>query len=180
LESCRKCGTPNPKTNQYCKSCGAVLNVATAMVRAQPRTLMPFRERFRWRWVFLGALVMLGIGAFAVVGIGIAGAVLLGAAATGSLTDIGSRAPGFAAAAGGVFLLAFALGGFAVAKMSKGRTVAEPAVASLMVLALIGATSMALSPDALVAAAILALPGALAAAAGGWFGEVSSKDGGAP
>ena len=158
-----------------------MLNVATAMVRAQPRTLMPFKERFRWRWVFLGSLVMLGITAIGLVGVGVAGALLLGASvSSGTLSEMGSRAPGFAIGAGVVFLLMFVLGGFAVARMSRGSTIAEPAVASLLVLTLLGVSATALSPDSLMLAAIVALPCALASAAGGWLGEVTSRDRGAP
>jgi hypothetical protein len=154
-----------------------VLAVATALVRAQPRTLIPFTNRFRWRWVGLGVMVMLGTSVIAVAGIAIAAVVVLGqGSAGGSLQQLGARAPGLAVGAGVGLLAAFALGGFAVARMSRGRTIAEPAVAAMAALAILGGAGSGLTGDSIIVAAVLALPCALAAAAGGWFGEISERE----
>ena len=180
MQPCRKCGTPNPESNLYCRKCGAVLAVATRAVRAQPRTFIPLPKGFRWRWVGLGVLALLGTATLAGIGLAIAAAALLGASASsggGSLRALGARAPGFAVAAAAVFLLAFALGGFAVARRSRGRTVAEPALAALVVLGILAATGTAISSDAPLIAAVLALPCAAMAALGGWFGEVRGRGG---
>jgi hypothetical protein len=175
---CRKCQTPNPATNQYCRKCGAVLQVATALVQAQPKTLLPFTRRFRWRWVALGVPVILGAATLAVVGIAVAATAVLDSNETaGSLAALGSRAPGLAVGAGAAFLLAFAVGGLVVGRMAKERSIAEPALASLVVLCLLAAAASPLSGDAPLIAAVLALPAALAAGLGGWFGVVSEKKG---
>jgi hypothetical protein len=78
LRNCRKCAAQNPDTNQYCHKCGCVLDVATSMVRAQPRTFIPFVQKFRWRWVALSALVIMGTTTLAAVGVGLAVASGLG------------------------------------------------------------------------------------------------------
>lgn len=175
---CRKCKTPNPSTNQYCRSCGAVLQVSTALVEAQPKTILPFVRRFRWKWVALGVPVILGAATIALVGFAIVASLLLGAGATGgSLASLGSRAPGLAVAGGAVFLLAFALGGLVVGRMARERSIAEPALASLIVLGVLAAAGSALSGDAALVAAVLALPAAVAAGFGGSFGAVSEKKG---
>ena len=176
MEPCRKCKTLNPSSNQYCLSCGAVLNVSTAMVRAQPKTLMPLRNRFSWKWLLLGTLAMLGISALALVGGGALLASSIGAAVgSGSLTSTAAKAPGMAVLCAVLFLLSFLLGGWAVARMSKGRTVIEPVIASLLVLGILGGASASLSPDAIWIAAVAALPCALVSALGGWIGELGFR-----
>ena len=171
MEPCRKCGTKNPRSNQYCLSCGAVLNVSTAMVRAQPKTLLPFTDRFRWRWVVLGTLAILGTTTLALGGVFATAMLLLKSELkTGSIGTIGARMPGLAVAGAVVFLGAFALGGLIVARMSRGKTIAEPALAAILVLGLLAAAGSALSPDALMLAAAMTLPCVFMAALGGWFG----------
>lgn len=88
----------------------------------------------------------------------------------GSLGSIGARVPGLAVAGAAVFLGAFALGGWIVAQMSRGKTIAEPALSAILVLGLLAGAGSALSPDALMLAAALTLPCVFMAAAGGWFG----------
>jgi hypothetical protein len=149
-----------------------VLAVATALVRAQPRTLLPLPRGFRWRWVGLGGLVILGCATLA-----LPAAFALYAAALGSPLGGGAPAgfavgtPGFVAAMGGALLLAFALGGFLTSRLSRVRRVAEPAVAALGVLAFLAVPGAALSFDLVAVAAALALPCAAAAAFGGRLGS---------
>jgi hypothetical protein len=158
-----------------------VLDVATSLVRAQPRTFIPFVQRFRWRWVGLSALVIMGTTTLAAVGVGIAAAGTLGRGGGGdSLGAAAARAPGLAALAVGAVLAAFCLGGIVSARMSRGRTVAESALAGLVVLALLTAAGSTLSHDAPLAAALLALPCAFVAALGGWLGEVGARKEGGP
>lgn len=176
MKSCRKCAAHNPDTNQYCHKCGCVLDVATSMVRAQPRTLIPFVQRFRWRWVALSALVIMGTATLAAVGIGAAAAGVFDQGIAGeSLGAVAAKAPGFAAFAVVAVLAAFALGGLVAAKMSRGRTVAESALAALVVLGLLTGAGSSVSRDAPLAGAILALPCAFVAALGGWLGELGAR-----
>ena len=173
---CRKCQAPNPESNQYCRQCGAVLAVSTHMVRAQKSTLKPLTRGFRWRWVALGALVLLGTNTLAVVAVGVlAGSLVARAAAEGSLGALGARAPGMALAALAAFALAFVLGGALTSVLSRLRRTTEPALAALIVLALLGAAGTTLSTDAALLAALAALPSALAAALGGWIGGLAGK-----
>jgi hypothetical protein len=177
-QPCRKCQTPNPATNQYCRKCGAVLQVSTTMVEAQPKTILPFVKRFRWKWVALGVPVILGAATIALVGFAAIAAVVLGASAgTGSLSSLGSRAPGLAIGGGVALLVAFALGGLVVGKMARERSIAEPALAALIVLGVLAAAGTSLSGDALLIAAVLALPCAAAAGFGGGFGAGAQKRG---
>jgi len=175
---CRKCQTPNPVTNQYCRSCGAVLQVSTTLVKAQPKTILPFARKFRWKWVVLGVPVILGAATIAIVGFTVAAAVLLDpGAASGSLSSLGSRAPGLTVAGGAVFLAAFVLGGLVLGRMAGERSIAEAALASLIVLGVLAAAGTPLSNDAALIAAVLALPASIAAGIGGSFGAVSEKKG---
>jgi hypothetical protein len=175
---CRKCKTPNPVTNQYCRSCGAVLQVSTTLVKAQPKTILPLVRKFRWKWVALGVPVILGAATIALLAFVAASALLLDSAATsGSLSSLGARAPGLVVFGGAMFLLAFALGGLVVGRMSGQRSIAEPALASLVVLGVLAAAGTPLSGDAALIAAVLALPAAIAAGFGGSFGAVSEKKG---
>ncbi|MFO8073080.1 MAG: zinc ribbon domain-containing protein [Polyangia bacterium] len=177
MEPCRKCGTPNPPSNQYCRKCGAVLSVSTGMVRAQPRTLIPLRRGFRWRWVALGALAILGATALSFAALVAVVVLALGRRIDGSsLGEIGSRAPGLAATALGVLLAAFAIGGMITSRMSRLRRVGESALAALCVLGFLAAVGTTLSSDAALVAAVMALPCAAAAGLGGRLGATSEKE----
>ena len=181
MRNCRKCAAPNPDTNQYCHKCGCVLDVATSLVRAQPRTFIPFVQKFRWRWVALSGLVIMGTTTLAAVGVGLAVAGGLGQIAAGdSLGAAAAKAPGLAVLVVVAVLAAFALGGLVAARMSRGRTVAEPALAALAVLGLLTVVGSSISRDAPLGAALLALPCAFAAALGGWLGEVGARKEGEP
>ena len=64
-EPCRKCGTENPVTNEYCCSCGAVLQISTSVMKAQPKAKLPIVNSFQIKWVFTGLFVILGLGTVA-------------------------------------------------------------------------------------------------------------------
>jgi len=174
---CRKCGAVNVETNAYCRECGAVLSVSTSIVGSQGRPVEPGPTGFRWRWVGLSALAMLGTTAVALAGF-VAVAVLaldLGEA-MGSLGSMGQRFPALAAGFGLSFLAAFFVGGLAAARVSRGRTVAEPVVGALVVLTVLGLAGLGASEDAPILAGVLALPCAAAAGVGGWIGEMGQRE----
>jgi hypothetical protein len=174
VDPCRKCGTPNPPSNQYCRKCGAVLAVATALVRAQPRTLIPLPRGFRWRWVALGALVILGTATLVLAATFVAGTAVLGSGLEGgSLRGLGAGASGFVVAAGAALLVAFFLGGWLTSRLSRVRRVAEAAIAALAVLVFLAVAGAALSTDLVAVAAALALPCVAAAGLGGRLGAPS-------
>jgi hypothetical protein len=142
---------------------------------------MPFVQRFRWRWVGLSALVIMGATTLAAAGVGAAAAGMLSeGAAADSIGGIAAKAPGLAALAVAAVLAAFLLGGIVSSRMSRGRTVAEPALAALVVLGILTAVGSSISGDAPLAGAILALPCAFVAALGGLLGELGSRKEGAP
>ena len=165
MEPCRKCGTFNPASNQYCRKCGAVLAVATALVRAQPRTLIPLPRGFRWRWVGLASLVILGTSALS-----LGAAFSLGLSWRGAVSNGGSIR--VFAAVGIALLVAFVGGGWLTSRLSRVRRVAEPALAALVVLVFLAGAGAAVSTDLALVAAALALPCAAAAAFGGWLGAL--------
>ncbi|MDD5307949.1 MAG: zinc ribbon domain-containing protein [Deltaproteobacteria bacterium] len=171
---CRKCGTSNPESNGFCRKCGAALLVSTAMVKAQKKPMTLPMRGLRWRWVALGALAMLGlsgilVGAVVAVGVLVFEARLEAGVSGGPL--------GLPVAAAIAFLVAFGLGGVYVARLSRGRTIAEPFIAALIVMGLFAAIGAALSPDLVFVAAVLAVPCSVLAALGGWFGELFEKGG---
>lgn len=175
---CRKCKTPNPATNQYCRSCGAVLQVSTSLIEAQPKTILPFVRRFRWKWFALGVPVILGTATLAMVGFAaIAFAIFDMSYRAGTLASLGSQAPWLAVAGCGAFLLAFVLGGLIVGRVARQRLIAEPALSSLFVLGVLAAVGTPVSRDAALVAAGFALPSAAAAGLGSWLGTVTQKKG---
>jgi len=175
LEPCRKCGTPNPKSNQYCKNCGAVLSVATFQVKAHISTLFPVIVGFRWRWVLLGVPVLLGTVFVSAVGIAALLGVMIRNFKGGSLLFVWAKTPIVAIISILLFMSAFTLGGFMIARVSGKHTVAEPAVASLFVLLCLTLAGFSVSTDAIWVGALFALPCALMGAIGGGLGGLGKK-----
>jgi hypothetical protein len=129
----------------------------------------------------LSALVIMGTTTLAIAGVGAAAiGVFDQALAAQSLGAAAARAPGLAVVAVVAVLAAFGVGGLVSARMSRGRTVAESALAALVVLGLLTAVGSSLSHDAPVGAALLALPCAFTAALGGWMGELGARKEGEP
>jgi hypothetical protein len=123
----------------------------------------------------------MGTATLAAAGVGAAAAGMLSEGmAAGSLSVIASKAPGFAVVAVAAALAAFALGGLVSARMSRGRTVAESALAALVVLGLLTLVGSSFSSDAPLGAALLALPCAFVAALGAWLGEAGARKEGEP
>ena len=81
-----------------------------------------FVETFDWKWVFMGVL-------FIVAGNGVAYLALRGIFAK---MIAGDQVMNAALCMAGVALLIYFLGGLLVGRMSKGRTVKEPAVAGVL------------------------------------------------
>lgn len=175
---CRKCKTPNPISNEYCRKCGAVLTVSTAEVRAQPKPVLPDRKGIRWHWVGMGSLVILGLAVVLQL-------ILLAAAwmvidsptriyGTGSSTD---NFIGFSMMAGILFLLSFVFGGIAITWLSKRHSILEPIIASFFVLLLLACAGWSVTEDAPFLAALAALPLAILAGLGGKLGELLAGGG---
>lgn len=171
---CRRCGAPNPPANQYCRKCGAVLSVSTAMVRQQPRPILPPIREISWRFVALAGALCLGCtfvtqGALAAISVGLG--LELG-------PDLGTALKGLvgvAAVSGGLFLLSCGLSGAAVSWLARRTLVTEPALGVVLVSGVLGGFLAVLSIDALVISAITAVPGAAVAALGGYLGPGARK-----
>lgn len=175
LEPCRKCGSPNPKTNQYCRSCGAVLEVSTTLVKAQRSWILPAAKGIRWKWVVFGAFATLGLAGVLLAGLYLIASLLLSDTAGLGVTDLASLRDellGFVIVSAALFLLAFGLGGVATSLVARRRAVIESAIAAFFVLILFGAVGISVTSDAVVVAAVLALPCVALAGLGGWIGEL--------
>ena len=178
MEPCRKCGTPNPVANQYCRKCGATLDVSTVEVKAQRRPVLPSLSGIRWRWVGLGALVTLGIVSTMLGGLAVIARFAISVGPGSVCVDLASLADrfiGLAIAAVATFLLAFGLGGMFTGWVARRRAAAEAVLASIAVLILTGSAGMLLTEDAPIVAAVLALPSAVLAALGGRLGGLLGR-----
>lgn len=176
MDPCRKCGEPNPETNQYCQKCGAVLHVSTRMVQAQPKAIHPIIHKFSKRWLLIGLFTMLGAATFAAL---IAFVLLIFVfsikigSANGGLLNTG--AVGVFILVALVFLCAFGIGGFLITWISKKVRVLEPALSALIVVLIVGVLGRSISTDALIGALLLSVPSAVFAGLGGWIGGFSTK-----
>ncbi len=172
---CRKCGTPNPIGNEYCRKCGAVLAVPTAAVKAQRRPVLPAMKGIRWRWVGMSVLVILGAMAILLGAVMLVAYFAFDALMDTKFHDLGgmtSEFLGLAIAVVTSFLVAFALGGLAVAWLAGRRIVMEPVIAAFVVLTLLGVVGSAVTGDALLIAAVMLLPSAALAGLGGRLGDL--------
>lgn len=173
-KTCGKCGAVNPGTNEYCRRCGAIIGVTTAMIRAQKKPFMPRIQGVRWRWVGLGALVLLGANALAA---GAAAGLFFAFFGPAAGVDAGllGRFAGLMAALGVAGLAAFAAGGAFMGFLSRQPGAAEPALAACLVIGLLAVVGSALTSDAILVAGLALLPCAAAAGLGGrmasFFGE---------
>jgi hypothetical protein len=175
LKICRKCSAENPDTNQYCKNCGAVLEVSTKMVMAQPKTIIPPIKRIKKRWIIYGMLIMFG---------SIAVATLLSSfiifmifnASDKNITELWYNNPGLPVFIVAIYLILFFAGGLIITVITKSVTVAEPAIAAVLAIICIGAAAGSISGDALYGVMILTIPGSVSSAAGGWAGKFFAKE----
>ena len=171
--ACVSCGVINPWHERFCRACHAPLGggvslpgASSSMVRAG----MEVKKRgLDVRWVLGGALVMLATAAAV-------GLVILTVAVPGLLArgDVDREDPDAVAgllvglAAG--LLASFFVGGVAIGRLSKGRTIVEPGLAACLAAAVLLLVSGALEHG--LAAMLCAAPVlALLAMAGGWLGE---------
>ncbi len=174
MDPCRKCKTPNPPTNQYCRVCGAVLAVPTSMVKAQRSWIVPAAKTIRWKWIILGAWATIGLSAI------LLGFLYVVASFLFEQAD-GEPAPDLAALADDVlalivigaflFLIAFGLGGLALGLIAKKSTVRESVIAALLVVVLFGAAGSLLTADLPIIIGVLAVPSIALAGLGGWLSQ---------
>ncbi len=168
-QPCRKCRTLNPVGNQYCRKCGAVLEVSTTEVRAQPRPIKPTIKEIRWRWIALGALVVLGVVTL-LLGIFITLTYLIMSSTFEQTKDLAAAAEHFGGVmAGGamVFIAAFGIGGAATTWLSRQSSFVEPALSALIVVVLLTIIATSMVDGALWITGILVAPCIFMAGLGG-------------
>ena len=163
---CRKCGTMNPAENAYCRKCGVVMSISTGLIRAQRKPLMLRSKGIRWRWVPLGALIMLGTAALGTVG----------GAALGLRPILGGDAKaallGSAISTVVLFFVAFFIGGLLLSRLCGRPAFPEALAASVLAVLLLGMVGSVLATDLVIAAGLVLLPSAGAAWLGAYAGGI--------
>jgi MFS family permease len=122
---------------------------------------------FDWKWVGIGALIMLALSFVGGLLVSLVWGEELAAAAEGPTTDIaltGGQLAIFAL----ISFLGFAIGGYIVGVRSAGRTILEPAVAAAVAVAIGLLIAGQFSFGNLLAGAVVPF---LAGLLGGWLGE---------
>lgn len=122
---------------------------------------------FDWKWVGIGALIMLVLSFVGGLIVSLVWGEELAAAAEGPTTDIaltGGQLAVFAL----ISFLGFAIGGYIVGVRSAGRTILEPAVAAAVAVAIGLVIAGRFSFGNLLAGAVVPF---LAGLLGGWLGE---------
>jgi hypothetical protein len=178
---CESCGVQNDLHDRFCAGCGKPrggrLSLPQASRSLLQRGVVVVQGGLDWRWVILGTIVTLGICSITVV----ATIVLATPTAVRTFGDDDSGAlTGFLVTVGCGFLLGFFLGGVMIGRLSKGRTIVEPAVSAVIATAALAAVLGAMDQGGagvLCAAPILCV----LAVAGAWLGEKwQGKSGRAP
>lgn len=170
---CISCGVPNPWHERVCRACGSPLGGGASIPGASASMVrhgMQIRRRtLQLPWVVGGAFVMLAVGT-------LVGGAILAIAAPGVLSQgsVDREDPeavaGLLVALGAGLLASFFIGGVAVGRLSKGRTILEPGLSACLAAGVLLLVTGAL--DNGLAAMLCAAPVlALLAMAGGWLGE---------
>jgi hypothetical protein len=124
-------------------------------------------RKFDWKWVGVGALIMLVLSFLGGLVVSLIWGEELAAAAEGPTTDIaltGGQLAIFAL----ISFLGFAIGGYVVGLRSTGRTILEPAVAAAVAVAVGLLIAGNFTVGNLLAGAIVPF---IAGLLGGWLGE---------
>ena len=122
---------------------------------------------FDWKWVGIGALIMLALSFIGGLLVSLVWGEELAAAAEGPTTDI-ALSGGQLAIFALISFLGFAIGGYIVGLRSAGRTILEPAVAAAVAVAVGLLITGNFSVGNLLAGAIVPF---IAGLVGGWLGE---------
>jgi hypothetical protein len=159
-----------------------MLGVSTTMIlRAKSLLVVPVTKEMSWRWVGLGALVIIGLMSVFVAVLSLIAWLILDFSSRTGNGDLGAifdEFVGLSIVAATLFLAAFGFGGVLISWFSKPRTVYEPGLAAILVLVLLGTVTSSLVDDAALLSGIMAVPAALLAWIGGRVGSVfAGKEG---
>ena len=172
---CRKCGKPNPSSNDYCRQCGALLAISTAMIQAQRRPIMPIVKGLSGRWIIISTFVTIGFSAVLLSGVALLAWLFFDKVSSPGPTDLASTLKefaGFAAAGVAAFLLAFGLAAFTIARIAGRPTTVEAVISAFAVHALLAAVGSAITSDAVYVSVLMVIPSAVVAGLGGKIGEL--------
>lgn len=173
--ACRKCGSQNPPSNDYCHTCGGVLKITTMEIQAQPQRVIPIVQKFSIRWILFGFPVMLGSATvFLLLGGMLFSHVFNQTAGKGELDELASAGPTFIGVLALMGAFTFTAGGFLLARISKARRTLEACISGLLVVLFGGFVGQSISNDAIIASLIFAVPASLLAGVGGRFGKPNS------
>ncbi len=167
---CRKCGADNPLENGYCKKCGAVLGVATSVIRAQRKPIVPEDTSVRWRWVLIGVPMMIGL-----LSVLNAAGALVGVHSLFGKAMSGGNIAGHVLMIAGMNIVSFFIGGAVLGRIAKRTATRESVIASASAMILLGLVGSVLTKDLLITALIAVIPSTAAAWAGARIG-VSRRD----
>ncbi len=173
IGKCRKCGTDNPQSNQYCASCGAILKVSTGMIEAQPKPVVPFVHRFEKRWLLAAIFVFMGVWAISVILLVVFSWLFFNATVTEfklGETGIQTRLlPVLFPALGAATVLYFS-SGVLISRLARDAKVAETVLAAIIIAIGIGIAGSVVSSDFFIASSLFGTPGVVAAGLGARFG----------
>ncbi len=161
IKLCAKCGTENRTENSYCKKCGTVLGVSSETIRAQIKPITPDQLGIKWRYIFIGTPMMLGIGTAL-----LAGAVILGFKPAFVEAETTPKVVHLVLIAAALQGAAFFIGGIILALISRLPVSRESAAASALAVLLLGAIGSSLTIDFLITACVALAP----SIAAGWLG----------
>lgn len=172
-DKCRKCGAGNPTTNQYCASCGAILQISTGMMEAQPKAVTPSYHSFEKRWLLISVFVLFGFVAVA------AGVIVLLASIffQASVSDMEFGLTGINTSAIGMIVLTvivvsglFFGAGMLISSLAKDVKQTETVLASIIVALIIGIFGQIVSSDFLWVSLLFFIPSTICVGIGAWVG----------
>jgi hypothetical protein len=148
--------------NIYCKKCGAVLGVATAMIRAQRKPITPEDTGMRWRLVVIGIPMMVGL-LTALNGVG----ALLGIHSVFVQAFKGGNIARYVLVIAVSNVVSFFISGAILARISGRGATRESVIAAAVSMVLLGSV---LTIDLLITALAALIPSTAAAWAGARIG----------
>ena len=176
--NCRKCGALNPAQNDYCASCGAILQVSTSMMKAQPKPVTPVVHRFEQRWLLTAVFVFLGVWVLSLVFFVVFARFFFHA----SINDMSFGETGIQTRMMPVLLPALAVAtllylgaGVLISQLAQTAKTLETIIAAALVSILIGVAGSIISSDFLLVSVLVGAPGVVVAGIGARLGGKKNK-----
>ncbi|MBN2526878.1 MAG: zinc ribbon domain-containing protein [Deltaproteobacteria bacterium] len=173
IDNCRKCGAANPPSNQYCAACGAVLQVSTAMMAAQPKAVAPHMHQFEKKWLFASIFVFLGVFVICVALFFVFATLFLDAVATDVAFGETALKTGLIKVMVFTLILVTVLyfaAGILVSRLAQDKKTLEAALGTMISSIAVGIGGSLFSSDFLLLSLVCGIPGAAIAALGARIG----------